>query len=258
MVMGILNVTPDSFSDGGLYAAPERAVARALRIQAEGAGMLDIGAMSTRPGHMPVPPEEELRRLLPVLEALRGQISIPISIDTTNPAVARAALALGACAINDVSGTVNAEMAEVIGEHNAGWILMHNNGGADSAPRYEPDVVSVVRKALEELAGQAYVFGIDEKRLCVDPGIGFGKSREDDLALLANTAKLKVPGVAYLVGVSRKRVIEYAGGGCRTASATVAAHVIAQLDGANILRAHDVKEAVAAMRVCQSIITAAR
>ena len=247
MIMGILNVTPDSFSDGGMYDSVDTAVARALQIQEEGAGILDIGAQSTRPGHSPVPPQEELRRLLPVLQALRGKLHIPISVDTYSPEMAKAALDLGAAVINDVSGTAAREMAEVVLKYEAGWILMHNGGGADAVPRYEPDVVTAVRAALENLVGQAMAYGLQKNQLCLDPGIGFGKSQEDNLKLLANTPKLKLPGVAYLVGASRKRVIEYAGG------STIAAHVIAQLGGADILRAHDVKEAVQAMRVTFNI-----
>ena len=250
--MGILNVTPDSFSDGGMYDSVDATVARALQIQEEGAGILDIGAQSTRPGHTPVSTQEELRRLLPVLQALRGKLSIPISIDTYSPKVAKAALDLGAAIINDVSGTAAREMAEVVLEYGAGWILMHNGGGADAAPHYVPDVVTAVRAALEKLVGQAMAYGLQKSQLCVDPGIGFGKSQEDNLKLLANTPRLKLPGVAYLVGASRKRVISYAGGD-GSPSGTIAAHTIAQLGGADILRTHDVKEAVQAMRVTFNI-----
>jgi dihydropteroate synthase len=254
--MGILNVTPDSFSDGGAYFAPGAAVARALQIQEEGAGILDIGAQSTRPGHSPVPPEEELRRLLPVLRALRGKIGIPISIDTHSPQVARAALALGAAIINDVSGAAAGEMAQAVLEYGAGWVLMHNGGGADAAPRYAPDAVTAVRAALEDLVGQAMAYGLRRSQLCIDPGIGFGKSREDDLELLASLPLLKLPDVACLVGASRKRVISHAAGGEAgddRLAGTIAAHTVAQLGGADILRAHDVKEAVRAARVAYSL-----
>lgn len=256
VVMGILNVTPDSFSDGGAYFALEAAVARALQIQEERAGILDIGAQSTRPGHRPVPPEEELRRLLPVLRALRGKLGIPISIDTYSPQVARAALAMGAAIINDVSGAAAGEMARAVLEYGAGWVLMHNGGGADAAPRYAPDAVTAVRAALEELVGQAMACGLQRSQLCIDPGVGFGKSREDDLELLANLPLLKLPGVACLVGTSRKRVISHAAGweaDDDRLAGTIAAHTVAQLGGADILRAHDVKEAVQAARAAFSI-----
>jgi len=245
--MGILNVTPDSFSDGGAYFETDAAVAHALQIQEEGAGILDIGARSTRPGHKPVPIEEELRRLLPVLKALRGRLRIPVCVDTVSPEAARAALSLGAIIINDVSGMASEEMARAVLEYGAGWVLMHNGGGADAQPHYMPDAVTAVRAALETLVGQAMAYGLRKSQLCIDPGIGFGKSREDDLKLLANTPLLRLPGVAYLVGASRKRAIMQAGG------STIAAHVIAQWGGADILRAHDVKEAVQAANVTFAI-----
>jgi dihydropteroate synthase len=247
LVMGILNVTPDSFSDGGMYFSTENALARALQSQEEGAGILDVGAQSTRPGHRPVPPEEELRRLLPVLEALKGKLHIPVSVDTYSPRVARAALARGAAIINDVRGAATREMAQAVLEHGASWVLMHNGGGADAAPRYEPDAVTAVRAGLEKLVGQAVAYGLRTSQLCVDPGIGFGKTQEDNLKLLANTARLRLPGVAYLAGVSRKRVVAHSVGG------TIAAHTVLQLGGADILRAHDVKEAVQAVRVTSAI-----
>jgi dihydropteroate synthase len=239
-VMGILNVTPDSFSDGGRYLAPAAAVERALQIQAEGADLLDIGGQSTRPGHVPVCAAEELRRLRPVLEDLRGKLTIPVSVDTYYPEVADAALQWGACMVNDVSGTATAEMAAVVKRHGAGWILMHNGGGADAAQEYRPDAVTAVRAALQALAAQAMALGIPQAAICLDPGIGFGKTMEDNLRLLACTAQVRAPGFAYLVGASRKRA---AGG---SDAATIALHSTAQWQGANILRVHAVREAVAA------------
>jgi len=241
-IMGILNVTPDSFYDGGAYGSPEAALARAMEMQAEGADILDIGAQSTRPGSKPISAEEELERLLPALEAIMRQMSIPVSVDTYHPETARQALACGAQIINDVSGIVSEKMARAVKDYGAGWILMHNAGGADAVPDYRPDVVTVAGNALREMVKQAQAFGLEQTQLCIDPGIGFGKTREDDLALLAHTVRLRIPGVAYLVGASRKRVTALAGEDGRL-PATIAAHTAAQLGGATILRVHDVKEA---------------
>jgi dihydropteroate synthase len=232
-LMAILNVTPDSFSDGGKYFAPEDAIARALELEREGADILDIGAQSTRPGCEAISPEEEWRRLRPVLEGLRGKIGIPVSIDTFYPEVAEEALRLGAGIINDVSGIVSEEMAGAVRQYGAGWVLMHNQGGADAAPAYA-DVVEDIRAALEKMAEQAIALGVKKERIWLDPGIGFGKSREDDLRLLANLERAKVPGFPLLMGVSRKRVT----GG--TQAGTIAAQVAAQWGGADILRTHDV------------------
>jgi len=235
-VMGILNITPDSFYDGGAYVSPEKAVARAMEIQAEGADILDIGAQSTGPGSKVISAVEELTRLLPVLDKLMRHIKIPVSIDTFYPEVAEQALQRGAKIINDVSGVVKSEMACVVKFHGAGWILMHNGGGADAMPVYKPDVISAVGRTLREMAGQAMAFGLEAAQLCMDPGIGFGKTKKDNLLLLANSAQLKIPGMAYLVGASRKRV---AG---KTLAGTMAAHEMALHGGAVILRVHDVRE----------------
>ncbi|MDR1928126.1 MAG: dihydropteroate synthase, partial [Oscillospiraceae bacterium] len=199
-VMGILNLTPDSFSDGGDYFLPEDALRRALELQAQGADILDLGAQSTRPGHSPLPSAEELNRLLPLLELLRGRLHIPISIDTFYPEVAQAALERGAAIINDVSGVVDVNMARVILRYNAGWVLMHNGGGADETQNYLPDVVCAVRTALEEMADAALRLGLKKEQICLDPGIGFGKSQADNLLLLKYTAQFSSLGFCVLVG----------------------------------------------------------
>jgi len=246
-IMAILNVTPDSFSDGGLYFAPEAAIARAFELERQGADILDIGAQSTRPGCEPVSPEEELRRLRPVLEGLRGRLGIPISIDTFYPEVAEEALQLGAGIINDVSGIVSEEMAGAVKSHGATWVLMHNQNGADFEGQYN-DVVSEVREELKEMAGQAMALGIKKERLWLDPGIGFGKSQEDNLRLLANLERVKVSGFPLLVGVSRKRVT----GGSE--AGIVAAQAAAQMGGADILRTHDVVQARQAGNFMRNIL----
>ena len=243
-IMGILNVTPDSFSDGGAYLSPEAAVERAAAIEREGADILDIGAQSTRPGHAPVAPEEELRRLLPVLDALMGRIQIPVSVDTFYPQVAQAALARGAVIVNDVSGVVSREMAEVVTKFGAGWVLMHHGSGT----------VAEVRDNLRAMVDQAMGYGLAKEQLCVDPGIGFGTTREEDRARLAHTGEIKIEGMAYLVGASRKRVTGEGAPPEDRLAGTVAAHTIAQLGGADILRAHDVaaaRQAAEVTKLCE-------
>jgi len=245
--MAILNVTPDSFSDGGLYFAPEAAIARALELEQQGADILDIGAQSTRPGCEAIPPEEELRRLRPVLLGLRGKLGIPISVDTFYPEVAREALQLGVSIVNDVSGTVSEEMAGVVIANDAGWVLMHNRGGAGFEGQYG-DVVTEVREALGEMAARAMALGVKKERLTLDPGFGFGKSYEDNLRLLANLEQVKPPGFPLLAGVSRKRVT----GG--TQAGTLAAQAVAQCGGADILRTHDVVSARQSAKFVRNIL----
>ena len=246
-LMAILNVTPDSFSDGGLYFAPEAAIARALELEQQGADILDIGAQSTRPGCEAIPPEEELRRLRPVLLGLRGKLGIPISVDTFYPEVAREALQLGVSIVNDVSGTVSEEMAGVVIANDAGWVLMHNRGGAGFEGQYG-DVVTEVREALGEMAARAMALGVKKERLTLDPGFGFGKSYEDNLRLLANLEQVKPPGFPLLAGVSRKRVT----GG--TQAGTLAAQAVAQCGGADILRTHDVVSARQSAKFVRNIL----
>jgi len=255
-LMAILNITPDSFFDGGTYLTPELAIKRALELQSQGADILDIGAQSTRPGAVPVPPEEELRRLLPVLEAIAGQVSIPISVDTFHPTVAEQALQHGASIINDVSGRVTTDMANIIQRYNAGWVLMHNGGGADAVPTYAPDIVICVRDSLASMAEQAMSFGLTKQQLCIDPGIGFGKSREDNIKLISNMRSLKLEGIALLVGASRKRVTGEGIPPQDRLAGTIAAHTVAQLGGADILRVHDVREARQAADFTELVITA--
>ncbi|MCL2531966.1 MAG: dihydropteroate synthase [Oscillospiraceae bacterium] len=252
-IMAIINLTPDSFYDGNVNVSPERAVAAALQAQADGAHIIDLGAQSTRPGSIPVPPAEELRRLLLVLAELRGKLRVPISVDTFSPEIAEQALQHGAAIINDVSGHVTAEMAQVIAHHGAGWVLMHNGGGADAMPVYTPDVVTCVRDELAAMISQAEQFGITRAQLCIDPGIGFGKTQPDNLRLLSHIAKLKVDDVAMLVGASRKRVTGEHLPPSERLPGTIAAHTIAQLGGANILRVHDVREALQAAQLLDNV-----
>lgn len=259
--MGILNITPDSFSDGGRYLHPDRAVARALELEAEGADILDIGPQSTRPGHTPVSAEEELERLLPVLERLNGRLSIPISIDTYYPEVAEVALNRGAAIINDVSGSLENGMPGVAARYGAGLVMMHAGGGADD--RAEVDAVAVVHSYFQKALEAAEQAGLPISCVCLDPGIGFGKSGRGDLELIARLAEVTagLPPTALLVGASRKRVV----GACcgnpppeERLAGTLAIHTAAQLHGARILRVHDVKAAVQAARVTDALVKVAR
>lgn len=243
LLMGIVNVTPDSFHDGGRFAIADAAVAHARRLVEEGADLLDIGGESTRPGAQPVPADEELRRVLPVLEALRGCV-VPVSVDTRQPAVMRAALAAGAAMINDVNALRAPGALQAVAETDASVCLMHMQGEPrtmQQAPRYA-DVVAEVTAFLEARIDACRVAGIDRRRIVVDPGFGFGKGFEDNLALaraLPALAKL----APVLVGLSRKSMIGAMTGRAATAdrlAGSVTAELWAARRGAAILRVHDV------------------
>lgn len=246
-VMGILNVTPDSFSDGGKWNTVETAVVHALQMQGDGADIIDVGAQSTRPGCVRISPEEELARLMPVLQTLKGQIRVPISVDTFYPAVAKEALAAGADIINDVTGFKDAEMIDVASGSDCGCMMMHD-GPLNQMKAFFEDQITKLSKR-----------GVQEGRICVDPGIGFGKSYEENLCAIKNIKNYVADGVAVLLGASRKRVI---GTPCgdppfeERMPGTIAAHTIAILNGADIIRVHDVKEAVQAAKVADAILRA--
>lgn len=256
-IMGILNVTPDSFSDGGRYFDAKDAVKRALEMEEEGADVLDLGGQSTRPGHVEIPAEEEWARLEPVLHLLRSETALPLSIDTYYPYVARRALEAGAHIINDVSGNVNPQMAEVVREYRAGWILMHTGGGdADCVGRYQADILQEVRSFFEASVTKAKAFHVEPGRLCMDMGIGFGKTYEQNLRLLGHMDALRVPGVALLTGTSRKRVIGEATGvkeADKRVYGNVSAHTAAIAGGTDFLRVHDVKASVEGAKMADAI-----
>ena len=242
-VMGILNVTPDSFSDGGCWIAPEAAVARGLELVAAGADILDIGGESTRPGAEAVPADEELRRVEPVIRELARRTAAPLSVDTRHAAVARAALAAGACIVNDVSALDDPAMAGVVRAAGAGLVLMHHRGlpvARHEAPR-AGDVVAEVCAFLQERMALAFAAGIDRGQVVIDPGLGFGKNTEQNLALLGALERLAVLA-PVLVGASRKRFIGEVTGapvdGRLAGSLTVALWSVTR--GAAILRVHDV------------------
>lgn len=258
-VMGIVNVTPDSFSDGGAHATAEAAVAHALELAEEGADLLDIGGESTRPGAEEVSVEEELRRVIPVIEALAKRTSVPISIDTSKPEVMRAAVAAGAGMINDVYALRREGALEAAAALGVPVVLMHMLGEPRSmqqAPDYD-DVVGDVHRFLTERLFAAEMSGIAKKNLIVDPGFGFGKNTRHNLALLAQLERFAELGVPVLAGLSRKRTLGELTG--REAAqdrvfASVAAHLIAAQRGARLLRVHDVAATVDALKVWNAVV----
>ena len=251
-IMGILNVTPDSFSDGGKYFQPEQAVAHALEMQEQGADILDIGGQSTRPGHVAIPWEKEWVRIAPVLSALQGKVQAAVSVDTFYPQVAERALAAGADIINDVTG-FSPEMWQVAGKYpQCGCIVMH---WQELSP--QEDAAAAVHRFFLQKKEEALAAGISLERLCMDPGVGFGKSYEQNLQLLAQVEREKLPETAFLMAASRKRVI---GAPCgdppfeERMAGTLAAHTLAVAGGADILRVHDIREAVQAARVADAVL----
>ena len=253
VVMGVLNVTPDSFSDGGRFPDPDSAVAAAERMAADGAALIDVGGESTRPGSAPVDEAEELRRVLPVIERLAGRLPIPVSIDTRKPGVMRRAIEAGASLVNDVGALRAPGAVEAVAGSGAAVCLMHMQGEPGTmqdSPRYA-DVVTEVRDFLRRRVAACEAAGIGRARIAVDPGFGFGKTLEHNLALLAALPVLAADGLPLLVGLSRKRMIGALtgrGDGERLAGSLAAAVVAAQ-NGARIVRAHDVRETVDALRV---------
>jgi len=253
-VMGVLNVTPDSFSDGGVHLDPDIAAAAARRMVEDGAAVVDVGGESTRPGSGGVSVEEELARVVPVLERLGGEV--PVSIDTAKAAVARAALERGAILVNDVTALRgDPELAGVVADAGAYLCLMHMLGTPRTMqrePRYD-DVASEVAVFLEERLAFAVAAGIAEERICLDPGIGFGKTVEHNLELVRRLDVLLALGRPVLVGFSRKSSLKTLTGSDDLLGASVAAAVAAFEHGASILRVHDVKPTVDALTVAAAI-----
>jgi dihydropteroate synthase len=256
-VMGVLNVTPDSFSDGGRFVSAADAVAHGRRLAAEGAALVDVGGESTRPGAAPVDADEELRRVEPVLEGLAGT---PLSIDTSKAAVARRALELGVELVNDVTALRgDPELAGVVAEGGAYVCLMHMQGEPrtmQAAPRYD-DVAAEVFAFLEERVAFAVDAGIPEERICVDPGIGFGKTPDQNLELIRRLDELVALGRPVVVGFSRKstlaRVLGDPDGRTGSLAASLGAAVAALQRGAWMVRAHDVRETVEALAVAAAV-----
>ncbi|MBS1195715.1 MAG: Dihydropteroate synthase [Actinobacteria bacterium] len=260
LVMGVLNVTPDSFSDGGLYAGAAAAVERGLEMLAEGADLIDVGGESTRPGAAPVAAAEELRRVLPVVQALAAAGAV-VSIDTAKAEVAAVCLGAGAAVVNDVTALGDPGMAGVVARAGAGVVLMHMQGTPRTMqddPRYD-DVVAEVCAYLAARAQAAIAAGIDPRAIALDPGIGFGKRLEHNLALLAGLPRLAALGYPVLVGASRKRFLADLLGPLPPAErddATVAAHTLAVAGGAAIIRTHSVVAGLQTARVADAIVRA--
>ena len=257
VVMGVLNVTPDSFSDGGRYVETASAVQRGLQMAEEGAAIIDVGGESTRPGAPPVEVREEIERVLPVVEQLAARLAVPVSIDTSKPEVMRAAVAAGARLINDVRALEAPGALEAAAESGAAVCLMHMRGEPRSMqddPRYG-DVVAEVSAYLAGRLQACRAAGIDEGRLCVDPGIGFGKRPEHNLALLAALDRLADPEIPVLIGVSRKSLVGIITGrppGERLAG-SLAFAALAVAHGAAIVRTHDVAATVDAVKVASAL-----
>ena len=265
LVMGVLNVTPDSFSDGGKFFDVKNAVQHALAMQRDGADIIDIGAESTRPGSLEITAAEELRRLLPVLQALRGKLKIPISVDTQKAAVAEIALGAGATIINDISGLGNEpRLAEVAAKYGAPLILMHMRGTPRTMQKgpFARDVMKDVLSGLRKSIATARKHGVPRSQIVIDPGIGFGKSYAQNYELLANLPELAKLGYPVMVGTSRKGFLgaSLARNGKPAppdqrlwgTAATVAASI---LNGAHIVRVHDVAEMSQVVRVADALLS---
>ncbi|PTY00050.1 dihydropteroate synthase [Verrucomicrobia bacterium LW23] len=256
LILGILNVTPDSFSDGGLYTDPNCGVHRALEMEAEGADIIDIGGESTRPKAGPVSAEVEWGRIGPVLEALRGRLRVPISVDTSKAEVARRALAAGAEIVNDVSaGEWDPEMWPVVARARAGYILMHCQGRPatmQDAPAYT-DVATEVADYLRLRMAEAQRAGIDAERIVLDPGLGFGKTFEHNILLLRSFHALAAMGRPVLAAASRKSFVKKLGGEEHAPATSHLVHAYAALQGAALWRVHDVPQAAAAAKVLEGL-----
>jgi dihydropteroate synthase len=261
LLMGIVNVTPDSFSDGGTFFEADAAIDHGLRLVADGADILDVGGESTRPGSDPVPPDDEVARVIPVIRALAGRAVVPISVDTRKAVVARAALDAGASIVNDISAGADPGMFAAVRGAGAGLVLMHMQGEPKTMqdePTYQ-DVVAEVRGFLGARMDAAVAAGIDRRHLSVDPGIGFGKSLEHNLALLRDLARLHDLGVPVLVGPSRKRFI---GALTQTEAddrveGTAGAVAWCAAQRADIVRVHDVREMARVVHVVDAIVRGA-
>lgn len=252
LIMGILNVTPDSFSDGGQWNSVENALFHTAQMIHDGADIIDIGAQSTRPGYTQISPQEECERLIPILNKIKAEFDIPVSIDTFYPLVAKESIKSGAEIINDITGLRDTDMLSLIAKTDASCVIMH-----DRSDGYPNGVTQSVVRFFEERIETCKSVGIPNERICLDPGIGFGKTMQENYQLLREMKETCIGGLAYLSGCSRKRII-----GCVNSNppfnerlaGTIAAHTASILSGANIIRVHDVKEAVQAARVTDAIM----
>jgi dihydropteroate synthase len=260
LVMGIVNVTPDSFSDGAMFASVDDAVAHGARLVDEGADLVDVGGESTRPGSDPIEADEELLRVVPVIEGLvKARPRTALSVDTRKPEVASAALDAGASVVNDIAGGRNGALLEIVSRTGAGVVLMHMLGEPKTMqadPRYD-DVVAEVHEFLRERIEAAVFAGIPEERVCIDPGIGFGKTVDHNLALLRAVPALRMLGAAVMVGASRKGFIGTLTGVDDPAArleGSLAVAVLAAAHGADLVRVHDVAATVRALKVADAVV----
>jgi dihydropteroate synthase len=256
VLMGVLNVTPDSFSDGGKFTDPDRAFAHALELEEHGAEILDIGAESTRPNSARISAAEEMRRLVPVLKRLKGQLNIPISVDTYKAEVAERALELGAEIINDPSGlTWEPQLARIVSNHDAGLVLNHMRGRPETWAKLAPlpDAMAAISRDLDAAISRARRVGIDRTRMVIDPGLGFGKRKEQNALILGSLGALAHLETPVMVGPSRKSFLPQ-GSAEETRFATAAATTAAILNGAHIVRVHDVKEMRAVADVADEVL----
>lgn len=256
-LMGILNVTPDSFSDGGLWQEPDRAVARGVEMVAEGAAIVDVGGESTRPGADAVDEREELDRVIPVIEGLVRRVEVPISIDTRKPSVAERALRAGAALVNDTSGEESRDMDEVVASAGAGVVVMHSRGSPASMTSLTgyDDVVSDVARFLQRRTRELETAGVDPQSIVVDPGFGFAKTPEQNLELLRRLDEIVTLGYPVLVGTSRKSFIGRVLGVAehQRVEGTAATVVWAIAKGARLLRVHDVAPIARAVKMTEAI-----
>jgi dihydropteroate synthase len=255
LVMGVLNVTPDSFSDGALYDDPDRAFQRALELEDEGVDIIDIGAESTRPGSSRIAEGEELRRLVPVLKRLKGQLRIPISVDTYKSGVAEKALEHGAEIINDPSGALfDPQLPKVVSKWDAGLVLNHMRGTPETWAKLPPlkDVIQTIGSDLEAGVHRVQRMGIQKHQIAIDPGIGFGKRREQNAEIIARLSELQPLDLPILIGPSRKSFLKQ-DSGTETEFATAGAVAACLLNGAHIVRVHDVKNMKAVIEVVDQI-----
>jgi dihydropteroate synthase len=261
LVMAILNITPDSFSDGGKHYTLERALAKAEKLLEDGADILDIGGESTRPSSRRVPVEDEIRRVVPVIEAVRKRFDVPVSVDTTKGAVAARACAAGAEILNDISGlNFDETVGQIAAEYKTGLVLMHLRGEFETMHRQKPvtDILTEVSEGLKQSIDIAERSGVETERICLDVGIGFSKTFEQNLELIAKLDKLcrEFENFPLLVGTSRKsfigKILDDAPADERI-NGTLASNVVAAWNGANIVRVHDVRETVEALKVVDAL-----
>ncbi|HVP47299.1 MAG TPA: dihydropteroate synthase [Bryobacteraceae bacterium] len=256
LIMGVLNVTPDSFSDGGKFIDPDRAFARAVEIEEQGADIIDIGAESTRPGSSRISAAEEIRRLIPVLKRLRGKLTVPISVDTYKAEVAELAMEHGAEIINDPSGlTFDPLLAKTVVQHDTGLVLNHMRGRPETWAKLPPlrDMMGTIVRELEATVSRARRAGVDHSQIVIDPGIGFGKRKEQNSEILAQLGQLARLELPLLVGPSRKSFLAQQNEE-QTRFATAAAVTVCILAGAHVVRVHDVAEMRATVRVADEVL----